>query len=169
MTAHTLNRHLDSIQATARAVEEHARRVNYYVRDCDTLDNALKAGKSGFVVLFDSDETKEPEIHAIGRESANVKVEKGNAAQTWECSYEALDPEGLARRIAVGKAVSEERQPSPAISIEGKKQLTGDALRAKQISDAAREKTIRAEGIARTASYAAQIKAEAEKLWSKKF
>jgi hypothetical protein len=171
-------KHIESMQHTARELEALGRRIGFYSKDCDTLDNAVKAGRSGFVVILD-ESGEVAEIHAIGKESAEIGIEKTKPGN-WDITlpsgnaysvispYEQVGPGAFEKAAAQGHEPGKKNPGGPPIVNEGKKQLTGDALRAKQVADSARERTIRAEGIARNERIAAQMKAQTEKLWGKR-
>lgn len=134
--------------------------LRHYSADCKTIDAALKSGKSGVLILFDEDDDKEPEVHAIGASHGNVTLEKGNTPESWSIAYEQLNENILAKRVAAGKAVREKHETVAPMQVR-------DAARIAQLS--ADYKAQRQAGMDRTAEIAARMKSEAAKLWGSKF
>jgi hypothetical protein len=75
--------HIEAMQRTAMALEQQGRKLGYYSADCDVLDAAIKAGRSGVAIIFNED--GEPEVFALG--GGHAKVSKGNSPDDWTCSY----------------------------------------------------------------------------------
>jgi hypothetical protein len=170
MNAMQTAKYVENIGHTARELEQLARRVGFYAKDADMLDAAIKKGKSGVTILFDEN-GGEPEIYTLGAPTHKVTVEKGGNPDEWTVNYEPLDERGLARRVASGKCVRERHENPSPVNISHKPtqaQLTGDALKAKQTADAKKERDIRAEGIARSESIFAAMKAASHAQWGRK-
>jgi hypothetical protein len=166
-------KHIEAMQKAAYDMEHQLRRAGYYTRDTDLLDAAVKRGVSGFVVIFDSE--GDPAIHAIGPQSANVKIEKGNSPRDWMCAYEPTTVAEAGRIAASGKASAKEI-PLPltakglvrdAARMAPLQAPANPALRAKQVNDAAKAKADRQEGIERTQRFAAAVKAASDKQWNR--
>jgi hypothetical protein len=170
MNAIATARYIDSIGNTARELEALGRRVGYYAKDSDMLDSAIKRRKSGVTILFDEN-GGDPEVYTLGAPTHKVTVEKGGNPDEWTLNYEPLDERGLARRVATGKGVRERHEdPSPVNLAKAPmaKLPSGDALKAKQTADAKKERDIRAEGIARSESIFAAMKAASDAQWGRK-
>jgi hypothetical protein len=168
MPTEAVARYVDAVADTARNVEALARRVGFYSKDCDCLDAAIKRGASGVVILFDKDGT--PEIHTIGPGDAEASIEKDKDDPShWTLNYRPLDENELTRRVAAGKAQGTPKEKIEPMNLAKphKAQPTGDEERKAQMAaDAKRDYQ---NGVARNVSIAERMKAEAAKLWAKKY
>lgn len=175
--------HIEAMQKTALALEEHGRKVGYYSADCDTLDAAIKAGRGGVAIIFDED--GEPEVFALG--GGNAKVSKGNAPRDWTANYVSMSGrewelavrqshemtnknEGKFKPVNVPGVALDKARLSPLTAMADAARLSplhtpsDPERRAKQAADTAKAKADYQAGIARTAEFAAKIKEESAKI-----
>ncbi|MGJ0510339.1 MAG: hypothetical protein ACR652_25110 [Methylocystis sp.] len=155
------------------------------VDSADALAN--KSGKIGFAILMDESNPDSFDIVPLGNSKANVRELSAEELQAWQhagpttkrveegddpTNYTGnarmpLDPYEQAAGANFERAAAQSHEVTKAAGETKTQKLTGDALRNKQMMDAARERSIRAEGIARNERIAAAMRAASDRQWKR--